>query len=216
MGIDGGWRIVNARKYREMQTNGQRLASERSKRYRQKAARSVTCRDHRDASRSSRPEGEGEGEAKTEREEQVRTTNCASPSARAHFDGPPSISPKRKSTNGGRNADAKRPPAPSWSQEASALWVERFEGTPPRARINVALSPLVRQHSWPSVREAWRSYLWQTEAEYASPQRFAATYGRWSGSAPPPVPGKSSGVKTTVGDGNMAVAARFIARGGGE
>src|SRR5260221_10546801 len=32
--VAGGWRIVNARKYREMQTNGQRLASERSKRYR--------------------------------------------------------------------------------------------------------------------------------------------------------------------------------------
>lgn len=32
--VDGGWRVVNARKYRELQTNGQRKASARSRRYR--------------------------------------------------------------------------------------------------------------------------------------------------------------------------------------
>lgn len=56
--IDGGWRIVNARKYREMQTSGQLKASERSKRYRKR--KRVTQRDDRDASRSSRREGEVE------------------------------------------------------------------------------------------------------------------------------------------------------------
>ena len=59
--IDGGWRIVNARKYREMQTSGQRKASERSKRYRA-YKRSVTGRDKRDASRSSRTEEESESQ----------------------------------------------------------------------------------------------------------------------------------------------------------
>jgi hypothetical protein len=66
--VDGGWRIVNARKYREMQTSGQRKASERSKSYRQR--HTVTERDDRDASRLSRTEGEEESEGKGEGKKQ--------------------------------------------------------------------------------------------------------------------------------------------------
>jgi hypothetical protein len=63
--IDGGWRVVNARKYREMQTSGQRKASERSRRYRANKER-MTQRDRRDASRLSRIEGESEPESEPE------------------------------------------------------------------------------------------------------------------------------------------------------
>jgi DNA-binding transcriptional MerR regulator len=59
--IDGGWQIVNARKYREMQTDGQRKASARSRAHRERKT-NVTQRDERDASRPSRIETESETE----------------------------------------------------------------------------------------------------------------------------------------------------------
>lgn len=106
------------------------------------------------------------------------------------------------------------PPAPlavvtvpsSWAREACDDWIARFGGTAPGGRIGSALKPLVAKHGWPAVREAWRSYLAQSEAEYASPQRFAATFGRWSGTA-------AAGKKPTVVDQNRAVIARFVSEG---
>jgi hypothetical protein len=72
----------------------------------------------------------------------------------------------------------------SWSSEACDDWAARFGGTTPGGKIGKALKPLVDKHGWPEVRKAWKSYLGQVEADYASPSRFANTYGRWSGSEP--------------------------------
>lgn len=74
--------------------------------------------------------------------------------------------------------------APSWTREACDDWTTAYNGTAPGGRIGKALAPLVKQHGWDAVRTAWRAYLSQTEAEYASPQRFASTFGRWTGTAP--------------------------------
>ncbi len=80
----------------------------------------------------------------------------------------------------------------AWSREACDAWIGRFGGTAPGGQIGKALKPLVDRHGWSEVATAWRSYLTQTDAEYASPQRFAATYGRWSGTAPPGTAHESS------------------------
>ena len=78
--IEGGWRVVNARKYREMQTSGQRKASERARRYRNQ--HSVTERDERDASRLSRTEEEEESEGEEETDKQ-KTDSSATASKRS-------------------------------------------------------------------------------------------------------------------------------------
>lgn len=78
------------------------------------------------------------------------------------------------------------PGSKPWSTEACEIWIERFGGTAPGGQIGKALKPLMDRHGWPEVRLAWQSYLAQTEADYASPSRFASTYGRWSGTSPPP------------------------------
>jgi hypothetical protein len=70
--IDGGWVVVNARKYREMQTDGQRKASLRSKRYRDSRKPRVTERDVRDATRPSRTEEEREPEPEGRTENELR------------------------------------------------------------------------------------------------------------------------------------------------
>jgi hypothetical protein len=138
----------------------------------------------------------------TETNEQ-RTTDCASPSASAGSK--PSLSKLSKDDGNGNNG-ARKPPA--WTREASDAWVARFNGTAPGGRIGKALKPLVEAHGWAVVREAWCSYLAQVEAEYASPQRFASTFGRWSGSAPPAKPKAAA-----VLDNNRAVLDRFVKGG---
>ena len=100
--------------------------------------------------------------------------------------------------------------SPSWSREACDDWIGRFGGTAPGGRIGKALAPLVKAHGWPAVREAWRSYLAQAEAEFASAQRFAQTFGRWNGTAAP------AKAKATATDRMFAEAAAFVAAGGSE
>jgi hypothetical protein len=69
----------------------------------------------------------------------------------------------------------------SWSREACDDHAERYGGVPPGGQIGKALKPLVTKHGWPIVRPAWRRYLAETEAQYSSPSRFAATFGQWTG-----------------------------------
>lgn len=98
---------------------------------------------------------------------------------------------------------ASAPPA-SWSKQACDDWIDRYGGTAPGGQIGKALKPLVAKHGWAEVRQAWRSYLEQTDGDYASPSRFASTYGRWSGSAPP-------GAKATAADRTRANLAAWVA-----
>lgn len=99
---------------------------------------------------------------------------------------------------------------PSWSREACDVWIARYGGTAPGGRIGKALKPLVDRYGWPAVRVAWLSYLTQSDAEFASPQRFAATYGRWSGAAPPGPAGKAAAIQA----GNRSVLEAFVKGGG--
>lgn len=102
------------------------------------------------------------------------------------------------------------PVVASWSKQACDDWIDRYGGTAPGGQIGKALKPLVEKHGWPAVRQAWRSYLEQSDGEFASASRFAATYGRWSGAAPP---GPARG-NVSVVDQNRAVLERFVAKEG--
>ena len=103
---------------------------------------------------------------------------------------------------------------PPWSREACDDWILRFGGTAPGGQIGKALKPLVVAHGWTEVRVAWRGYLAQVEAEFASASRFASTYGRWSGTvlSPQARPGKPTAAEVTVRSVN-AVLAREAAKG---
>lgn len=52
-------------------------------------------------------------------------------------------------------------------------------GLIPPGRVGKALKLLVTRESWEKVRPAWQHYLKVTTIQYASPERFAATYGEW-------------------------------------
>jgi uncharacterized protein YdaU (DUF1376 family) len=68
----------------------------------------------------------------------------------------------------------------SWTKEACDDWISEYKGTAPGGRIGKALKPIVAKNTWKIVRSVWRSYLSQTEPEFASPERFANTYGKWA------------------------------------
>ena len=98
----------------------------------------------------------------------------------------------------------------TWSREACEDWTERFGGVAEAGRIGKALKALQRSHpDWQEVRAAWRNYLAQAEAEYVTPSRFAATFGRWNGSAPEAT--KASAVGQTL----KAVESMFRKMDGG-
>lgn len=73
-----------------------------------------------------------------------------------------------------------KPVAESWSREACDDWIGRFGGTAPGGQIGKAIKPLVEKHGWEFVRRAWKRYLEAGEGAFASPARFAATYGEWA------------------------------------
>jgi hypothetical protein len=66
------------------------------------------------------------------------------------------------------------------------LWVAQYGGTPQAGWLAKALKPLVDEHGPDETIRRWRYYLSQTPAEYASPTRFAATWGRWDPETEPP------------------------------
>ncbi len=64
---DGGWMVLNHRRYRDMRTEAQQDAAKRAADYRERRK----SRDGRDASRSSRTEAEAEGDPEAEKEGEV-------------------------------------------------------------------------------------------------------------------------------------------------
>jgi hypothetical protein len=150
---EGGLRILNYIPHRDKDYSTPRVRRWRELRKAETAGNTVSP-----VTETVGNDGHGHGHGHEPKE---RITDCAPASPRAV-----SISPPKRS--------------PSWSKEAADDWIARFGGTARGERIGKALKPLVALHGWSEVRSAWRSYLGQVEAKYASPQRFAETYGHWS------------------------------------
>lgn len=126
-----------------------------------------------------------------EKEPENEKESCCAPSGVAdtfeHPDPGPTAAAAPPRTNGHH---AKPPAEPvkatplAWTRAACDLWISRYGGTAPGGRIGKALKPLITKHGEDPVLTAFDSYLAQTEAAYASAERFASTYGQWSGNRP--------------------------------
>ena len=190
--IDGGWQVLNYLKYRDMRDEDKRKeqTKEATRRWREKGKKiTKDYNDHGDRGEPRRAQEEEEG--------RIRTTV---PSLRSGDDVvPPVVVSVKAPFQAADNplVAVERAPAVAWSREACDLWISRFGGTAPGGQIGKAMKPLVDRHGWLAVRAAWQSYLGQTEAEYASPTRFASTFGRWSGGEAP-VAGKSTVAQRTI------------------
>lgn len=61
----------------------------------------------------------------------------------------------------------------------AAVWLSRYGGHMAFGEAAKALKPLLDSHGAAAVLVAWTNYCDETDGQYASPTRFAATYGRW-------------------------------------
>jgi hypothetical protein len=72
----------------------------------------------------------------------------------------------------------------TWLTPYFADWVSRYGGEPAVGQLSKLLRPLHVSHGEPVVRAAWQRYLIETEPRFASPSRFAQTFGTWTGEKP--------------------------------
>lgn len=142
---------------------GDPTAAERNQRYRQSKSRLSPLRRSRVTDVTRRSVTPTETETKTETEE-----STDKPSVAAAPETKPEVTSKRKVPD-------------SWSGRACDMWQQRFDGTAPGGRIGKALKPLVVKHGEDQVMEAWARYLLTKDAEFATPQDFAAKYRQYSG-----------------------------------
>lgn len=165
--IPGGWAVLNYARYREFRTKRQIAEAERKRRQREAlkarlaelerrvdgAPKDTHPRDmSRDVRGTSAPEGRGQTSDVTD-----KRTSRPTPSSKA-------------------------PAWGGWSKEAAEDWQMRFPGSvAPGGRIGKALKPLVRAHAWARVRPAWQAYLRQASAQFATAERFAATWTELGG-----------------------------------
>jgi hypothetical protein len=74
---------------------------------------------------------------------------------------------------------AERRQRTTWLTPFGEGWATAYEGTPPWGQLGRYLKPLVEKHGPALVLERWVRYLTNTEARFASPARFASTFGAW-------------------------------------
>lgn len=67
----------------------------------------------------------------------------------------------------------------TWLTPYGNLWTEYYRGSPNYGLLAKALAPLVKQHGNTEVLMRWEVYLSETPGRYASPLKFAATWGEW-------------------------------------
>jgi hypothetical protein len=80
----------------------------------------------------------------------------------------------------------------TWLTPYWDAWVSAYGGKPPAGQLAKHMKPLHDEHGLEQTLAHWRNYLASTEARFASPARFAQTFGSW---AAPQIPGLPPGVK---------------------
>ncbi len=68
----------------------------------------------------------------------------------------------------------------SWLSPFLKAWTATYGGNANAGRLAKSLKPLTEAHAPGEVLDHWTRYLAATEARYASPERFAETFGSWA------------------------------------
>ena len=132
---EGGWQILNHRKYRDLRTEAQIATAQRVKQHRdKKKALRVTH-----VTKSTRRNGKKHDvrtEVDVEEEEDVETTKATTSAVRGDVTG-----------NGH-----------GWPAEGAQLWSERVTPIDP-GRFGKAVKKVVQAYGWPTTRQALECYL---------------------------------------------------------
>jgi hypothetical protein len=76
----------------------------------------------------------------------------------------------------------------SWVVELGKDWRNAYDGTPPWGHIGRAMKELIAEKGLERVQQHWRRYLNDTPGRFASPTRFAETFGTWGNGTRPEKP----------------------------
>lgn len=92
--------------------------------------------------------------------------------------------PQQRDSYQETTTESSKPAA--WVRTLAEDWSKTYGGIPNCGELGKRLKPLVDEHGFEPVREHWQNYLEATEGRFASPTRFAQTYGSWdrAGGAP--------------------------------
>lgn len=103
---------------------------------------------------------------------------------RSADDHPSATRTQPRDSNQETKTEISKPAA--WVRSLSEDWTKTYGGIPNCGELGKRLKPLVEEHGFEPVREHWQNYLEATEGRFASPSRFAQTYGSWdrAGGAP--------------------------------
>lgn len=86
----------------------------------------------------------------------------------------------------GSRSEVKSSAPPNWVASFCEAWQDRFQGIAPGGRIGKALKPLRSKHADDVILSRWKTYLAAIEAPFASPEKFAQTFGEWDPAGTPP------------------------------
>lgn len=102
-------------------------------------------------------------------------------SRRTIEEGESSSRPEERRDRGEAEAETESSSASpkNWVASFCDAWLDRFQGIAPGGRIGRALKPLRGKHADDDILARWKTYLAATEAQFASPERFAQTFGEW-------------------------------------
>jgi len=67
----------------------------------------------------------------------------------------------------------------NWVAVLGADWLQAYQGTPPYGQIGKVLKPFIDTRPFSEVQLSWRHYLKVTLPRFASPSKFAQTFGSW-------------------------------------
>lgn len=93
----------------------------------------------------------------------------------------------------------------TWVTPYFNAWIARYQGEPAIGPLVKGLAPLRKRYAAATILTAWKNYLATTEAAYASPARFASTFGTWLES-----PALRPGARPTQHERNERALADFM------
>lgn len=184
MEIDGGWCILNYDKYRDLLSMEHRrtLGRERARRFRDKAESSEeVTQSNAPVTRNNDKQKQTQKQIQTQ---QQNTTTSRKLRARKE----PSY---RSAAGAGTPTELTAPsenataiPKVTWLTPYFEAWKAAYGGTPNGGQLAKSFKPLHDEHGPDETARRWAVYLAATGAPYASPSKFAATWGSWTGTTP--------------------------------
>jgi hypothetical protein len=149
--VEGGYRILNYKKYRDLQSPAQRAAAERQKKWRESRKDGEALRNADITTRNGNKRTKAKAKAKAEADNY--STTPASSEARSI----------------------------GWPVEAAEIWGTKVSPLKSVGRIAGPLKPIVDTHGWPNTKAGMEAYIFATPEGRWNLQSYVNNANYWIG-----------------------------------